>query len=193
MDNNEKNSALSDEELIHRFRNSHDSKYVGELYVRYTHLVYGVCLKYLQNEADAQDATMQIFEGLLQSLKKHEVQAFKPWLHTVVKNYCMMQFRNENKEAKKLENIKTNQVKNVEIDDDLHLQENEKEKLVNYLNEGLLELKKEQQECVQAFYIENKSYQEIATAFNYTINEVKSHIQNGKRNLKSFINKQQNG
>ena len=77
-------SFLSDEELVHRYRNSHDTAYIGELYVRYTHLVYGVCLKYFRNDADAQDAVMQIFEKLLLELKKHHVETFRPWLHTVV-------------------------------------------------------------------------------------------------------------
>lgn len=184
---------VSDEELVEYYRNSHDVKYIGELYVRYTHLVYGVCLKYLKKEDAAQDAVMQIFEGLIQSLKKHQIIAFRPWLHTVVRNHCMMQFREDTKNAKKTKEIHDSPLSIVETEEEIHLLENEKAKLVDYLNEGLLDLKKEQAECVQAFYIEDMSYQQIAEKYSYSINEVKSHIQNGKRNLKIFINKQQNG
>lgn len=184
---------VSDEELVEYYRNSHDVKYIGELYVRYTHLVYGVCLKYLKKEDAAQDAVMQIFEGLIQSLKKHQIIAFRPWLHTVVRNHCMMQFREDTKNAKKTKEIQDSPLSIVETEEEIHLLENEKAKLVDYLNEGLLDLKKEQAECVQAFYIEDMSYQQIAEKYSYSINEVKSHIQNGKRNLKIFINKQQNG
>lgn len=184
---------VSDEELVECYRNSHDVKYIGELYVRYTHLVYGVCLKYLKKEDAAQDAVMQIFEGLIQSLKKHQIIAFRPWLHTVVRNHCMMQFREDTKNAKKTKEIQDSPLSIVETEEEIHLLENEKAKLVDYLNEGLLDLKKEQAECVQAFYIEDMSYQQIAEKYSYSINEVKSHIQNGKRNLKIFINKQQNG
>ena len=96
---NETGPFLSDEELVHRYRNSHDTAYIGELYVRYTHLVYGVCLKYFHNDADAQDAVMQVFEKLIKELKRHHIEAFKPWLHTVVKNHCMMHFRNCSSDA----------------------------------------------------------------------------------------------
>ena len=79
-------NSVSDEDLVEYYRNSHDTVYVGELYTRYTHLVYGVCMKYLQNDNDAKDATMQIFEKLLKELKKHHITAFKQRLYMVVKN-----------------------------------------------------------------------------------------------------------
>jgi RNA polymerase sigma-70 factor (ECF subfamily) len=88
-----KYDKATDEELVEMFKNSHDNLYMGELYIRYTDLVFGVCLKYLQNKDDAQDATMQIFEKLIADLKKHKIATFKPWLYMVVKNYCMMEFR----------------------------------------------------------------------------------------------------
>lgn len=94
------NDFTTDEDLVQMYRNSHNTAYIGELYVRYTHLVMGVCMKYLKDEAAAEDATMQIFEKLIQELKKHHVQAFKPWLHTVVKNHCMMHFRQETRQQK---------------------------------------------------------------------------------------------
>lgn len=179
---------LSDEELVQRYRNSHDSAYVGELYIRYTHLVYGVCLKYLKNDADAQDATMQIFEKLLKELKKHHIAIFKPWLYTVVKNHCMMEFRKESQIQKNSEKLKKELQKNVEIEPTVHLtEENEKELILKKLEEGMYDLKDEQKLCVEQFYLMNKSYQQIADEHDFTINEVKSFIQNGKRNLKIYM------
>ena len=72
-------SILTDEELVERYRNSHETVYIGELYQRYTHLVFGVCMKYFKDEATAEDASMQIFEKLITELKKHHITAFKPW------------------------------------------------------------------------------------------------------------------
>ena len=102
----EPNKNLTDEELVHRYRNSHETTYIGELYQRYTHLVFGVCMKYLHNDAEAEDATMQIFEKLIQDLKKHHITSFKPWLHMVVKNHCMMHFRKETNLGKKKATLK---------------------------------------------------------------------------------------
>ena len=173
---------------MHRYRNSHETMYVGELYQRYTHLVYGVCMKYLHNDAEAEDMTMQVFEKLIQDLKKHHITSFKPWLHMVVKNHCMMHFRKGAIDAKKETRLKfelTNSVEKEEVD---HLQEAEDKKFVlQYLKEGIDELKDEQRECIELFYLKECSYNEISGMTGFSVNEVKSHLQNGKRNLKKFI------
>ena len=194
MAKNEDSTFLSDEELVHRYRNSHDPAYVGELYVRYTHLVYGVCLKYFQNDADAQDAVMQIFEKLIKELKKHHVETFKPWLHTVVKNHCMMQFRKDAVENKRETELKKTVKEAVENTDTDHLdKEDEKELMEIYLSSGMDTLKEEQRKCIELFYLKEKSYQQIVEETGYSMNEVKSYIQNGKRNLKNFITEKSNG
>ena len=51
------------------------------------------------------------------------------------------------------------------------------------------QLNKEQGECVKLFYLEGKSYQEVAELTSYSIKKVKSYIQNGKRNLKNILTK----
>jgi RNA polymerase sigma-70 factor (ECF subfamily) len=45
-------------------------------------------------------------------------------------------------------------------------------------------LKDNQKKCVEAFYLQSKSYEEISETYDLSFKEVKSHIQNGKRNLK---------
>ncbi len=194
MAKNDDSPFLSDEELVHRYRNSHDLIYIGELYVRYTHLVYGVCLKYFHNDADAQDAVMQIFEKLIKELKKHHIESFKPWLHTVVKNHCMMEFRKEATTSKKEAELKKTIKDTVESPDTDHLDnEDDKEIMVLYLSTGMDSLKEEQRTCVEMFYLRDMSYQQIADETGYSMNEVKSYIQNGKRNLKNYITEKSNG
>lgn len=181
-------SAISDEELVQRYRNSHETAYIGELYQRYTHLVFGVCMKYFRNEAEAEDATMQIFEKLINDLKKHHITAFKPWLHIVVKNHCMMHFRKETSQGKKMADLKYEAKGSVENPEESHLEEAlEKEYILQHLHEGIETLKDEQRTCVELFYLKDQSYVQISEATGYSLNEVKSYIQNGKRNLKNFI------
>ena len=83
-------NKLDDLQLVAQYKQTENNTFVGVLFQRYTHLIVGVCLKYLKDEDDAQDASMQIFEKLLKDLKKHEIQQFKAWLHMVCKNYCLM-------------------------------------------------------------------------------------------------------
>lgn len=137
---------------------------------------------------------MQIFEKLLKELKKHHITAFKPWLYMVVKNYCMMEFRKAASQKTNTQKIVKEQQQNVETDADAHLDEKaEKELMLNGLEKGLSALKPEQQQCVKLFYLEELSYKDIAEKTGFSLNDVKSHIQNGKRNLKLFLTENKNG
>ena len=74
-----------------------------------------------------------------------------------------------------------------------HLQEAEdKEFVLHYLKEGIGELKDEQRECIELFYLKECSYAEVASMTGFSLKEVKSHIQNGKRNLKNYITAKNN-
>jgi len=185
--NKGKHDSATDEELVEMFRNSHDPLYMGELYIRYTQLVYGVSLKYLKNQEDAKDATMQIFEKLIIELKKHKVAVFRPWLFVVVKNFCMMEFRKDSRMKNMVEEVKM-QTANVENPNFEHLSDNEeREMILQQMEKGVKRLREEQRKCITLFYLDNKSYKEISKATGYSLNDIKSHIQNGKRNLKNYL------
>lgn len=178
-------SDLNDLELIAHYQKSHQSKYVGELFNRYAHLVLGVCLKYLKNSDESQDAVMQIFEKLLEDLKHQNIQNFKSWLHVVSKNHCLMKLRKKQKvtTGEAFEHAErtleaTNNIDEVEV----------KEEHLSQLEQAIEELKPEQRNCIKLFYLEKKCYQEVAENTGYSEKQVKSYIQNGKRNLKLLIN-----
>lgn len=65
----------------------------------------------------------------------------------------------------------------------------QKDELLDNLSAVFDELKKEQKLCIQLFYLEKKSYEEVAQLTHYTLKEVKSHLQNGRRNLKILLEK----
>ena len=183
-----KTDHLSDLELIESYKNSYDNTFVGELYKRYTHLIFGVCMKYLKNEDDAQDASIQIFEKLLTDLKKHEVHQFKAWLHMVCKNFCLMKLRSDSSKQKHFTEMQKDFVSIMESSTELHLTiENKKEMQLTYMEECMQGLNEDQRLCVELFYLQEKSYQQVVEATNYSMNNVKSFIQNGKRNLKNCI------
>lgn len=178
-------SKFTDEELVERYRLSHDVKYAGNLYLRYTHLVLGLGIKYFKNESAATDAVMDIFEIVTKELKKRHVENFKSWLYTVSKNHCLQELRKNKTVIKKQDAFEVFLNNSMENNEELHLIERtEKEALLLKLEKALPSLNQQQQQCVKAFYLENKSYQLIADEFRMTINDVKSNIQNGKRNLK---------
>ena len=80
----------SDQELIQLYRTSNDAKYIGDLFDRYAHLVYGISLNYFDRDDDRREAVMQVFEKLYEALKQFEITNFKSWLYSVAKNHCLM-------------------------------------------------------------------------------------------------------
>ena len=170
---------LSDEELVLNYRNEGSSEIIGEIYKRYGHLVMGTCMKYLKNRADAEDMTMTLFEKLPQKLGNHSIERFKSWLYMVTKNECLMLLRKKGHLSSEIS-------KELEAKDELHLVE-AKEVQYELLEDAIKELKEEQRKCIELFYIESKSYQEITGLLQLDIKKVKSAIQNGKRNLKLIL------
>ncbi len=172
---------LADEELIHRYVHREEDIAVNILFERYGHLVFGVCLKYLKEKEAAKDAMQQIFIKLLDDLKRFDIQQFKPWLYQVSKNYCYMQLRRTvpvvNNE------FVTNAYADMEFEDGWH-HKIELEQLLDKLEAAIDQLNGEQKKCIELFYLGKLTYAEIAAKTGYTVMQVKSAIQNGKRNLK---------
>jgi len=173
---------LSDPELLSKFRQDGDVEVIGILYQRYGHLVFGLCLKYLKNKVESQDAVINIFDKLITDLQKHHVEHFKSWLYVFSKNHCLMELRKRQTTLKREIELHDNSGFFMESDDPSHL--NSKEDQLGLLEKAMMLLKTEQQTCVDYFYLQKLSYQEVAVKTGYSVGEVKSHIQNGKRNLK---------
>jgi len=176
-------SSLTDKELVELYKGSGDMSALGELYQRYMDLVYGVCLKYYKDSEKAKDGVMQVFEELVSKLKKHEVENFRAWLHQVTKNHCLMQLRT----PRNLKTVEFN-TEIVQSGEELHLdgvlEKEENFKLLEYCM-GTLTL--EQREAVQLFYLEGRCYNEIVAITGSEWNQVRSFIQNGRRNLKNCM------
>lgn len=153
---------------------------LGELYQRYMELVYGVCLKYFKEQEAAKDGVMQVFEELVLKLKKYEVDNFRGWLHQVAKNYCLMQLRTP-------KNMKTVEFKTdiMQSEENVHLNGVlEKEENFKKLEHCIGTLTNDQQVAIRLFYLEEKCYNEIVKITGQEWNQVRSFIQNGRRNLK---------
>lgn len=180
-------SKLSDADLLQRYRNEGKSVWLGELYNRYSHLVFGVCLKYLKNQDEARDATLAIFEKLIDSLLVQDVLAFQAWLHRVSRNHCLMILRSQ-KQTQTRHQSYMRLVVDEELDTAEEILLTEwKEAELNKLEGAIESLNSEQKECVKLFYLQEKSYKEITESTGYSLGEVKSYIQNGKRNLRLMM------
>ena len=178
-----KYEQLSDADLVSLYREKPDLEILGALYKRYMYLVYGLCMKYLKNRDDSQDAAMQIFEILVRDIPRFEIRNFKGWLYGVSRNHCLMKLRKDHAERKRQESI--SQEIFMQSTSVLHpIEEQNDEEIRTLLNNCLEQLKEEQRLCVELFYYQQRCYKEIAEQLKLDENKVKSSIQNGKRNLK---------
>jgi RNA polymerase sigma-70 factor (ECF subfamily) len=187
-----KRADRSDQELIASYRESGDTTYVGELYERYSVQIYAICKRYLKNEEETRDAAMEVFEYLLVELPKYEIQTFKSWLARATSNFCLMRIRKRKSAEAKEDDFKKTEATVMESVDDAHLPSAAQTKEVELLKleAAILELKDEQKTCVELFFLQGKSYDEVALVTGFSFKQVKSHIQNGKRNLKIRMEQQ---
>jgi len=189
LEKKQKLNQYSDQDLLNRYRKESDGYALGHLLERYTLLLLGVCMKYLRDAELAKDATQQIILKCITEVGKYEITYFKSWLYQVARNHCLMQLRQKNG-------------KSVGLSESILLGENpleegnearEREEKLVLLEACLPQLNEEQRVCILKFYIEKKSYQTIAEETGYSLLQVKSYIQNGKRNLKLLMEKRKAG
>lgn len=182
----DKQQHITDAELLEQFYKDHNNEWLGILLQRYTLLLLGVCMKYLKNEEEAKDSVQQVFLKVIQELHKYKVEYFKSWLYMVAKNHCLMKLRE--KQGKITTEISDRLSAKQEDETDLQsLVQNDH--TLELMAVALKELNPEQQQCVTLFYLQKKSYQEVSSETGFSMLQVKSYIQNGKRNLKILIEK----
>ena len=181
----QKLNHIDDKELLDKFYSDYNNEWLGVLFPRYTILLYGVCMKYLKNEEDARDCVQQIFLKAINELHKYKVEYFKSWIYMIAKNHCLMKLRDKGKYSVE---ITDNMAAVPDTAEDRNLLV-EKDNTLNQMQLALQELSPEQQQCITLFYLEKKSYTEIAAVTGFSMLQVKSFIQNGKRNLKLLLQK----
>lgn len=180
----------SDEDLLRMFKETGDKEAFADLFKKHVTVVYGTCLFYVEDKAEAQDATMQLFEKLQLDIRNRDITNFKAWLSFVVRNHCISIIRKKKTYNKNLKSYHEFEFEETTYEAEEKIQSVADDKMIEQLHNCLPKLKEKQRICIELFYLKNKSYVEIAEETKYTINEVKSYIQNGKRNLKLLIEEQ---
>lgn len=174
--------------MIADYKQSRNSQCIEILFNRYCHLSFAVCMNYMHSEDESKDAVIEVFEKINSDLLRYEVRDFGSWLHTVTRNHCLylLKKKKENLDLRE-ENPVLTQIAVTEFLFEKNTSDNKEEQYIRFLNEALLTLAEEQRICVEQFYLQEKSYEEIEKATGYSYNQVKSYIQNGKRNLKNYL------
>ena len=178
--NSTKSDPVSDEQLLQRYRETGDLAVLGALFQAHAEMVYYVCNRYFQDTERSKDAAMQIFEELITKVNKQEIRQFGSWLYVLSRNHCLMQLRSE----KKMQHVSLDEF--VEFPAIAHQEDSfiNKERQLTALEQCMEKLPEKQKRSIDLFFLNEKCYKEITEITGYSLKDVKSYIQNGKRNLK---------
>lgn len=183
--NRKKTDQYSDSQLITEYKKSGDLFYLTVLFKRYSHLLFGLCMKYLRDTERAKDEVMHIYEALVDKLRENEIEDFKKWIYVLAKNHCLMILRQDRRD----DNQKNNYQVFVEFEREVHPFEEQAFEDEEKVRKKLEEISTEQKQCIMLFYYNGLSYKSIAERTGFSLKEVKSHLQNGKRNLKNLMDR----
>lgn len=172
--------ASTDEELVLALRDGRQSA-LGVLWDRYAHLLYGVGLKYMKDPECSKDLVVELFTALPELLKRHQIERFRPWVHTVMRNRCLLALRGEKRDAR------MDEVPEPIADDASEAAL--REAGLQQLEGAIAQLNEEQQLCIRLFHLERNSYQQTAERTGLSVEHVRSHLQNGRRNLRIILSR----
>ncbi len=173
---------MTEAENIAHYKRTGDQKYLSDLYRPYMTLIYGTCLKYLKNPAQAEDAVMDIYIALKDKVVRHDINNFSAWIYRISVNHCLEKLRTEKRFGDR-----KNEAELMYSSEMFHPNDVNKEEDLQIMEACMLALSDTQQQCVKCFYYEKKSYQEIAAQLSISYAQVRSAIQNGRRNIKNCM------
>ena len=152
---------------------------LAALWDRYAHLLFGVGMKYLKDTEGAKDLVVEVFASLPELLGKHEVKSFRPWVHTVMRNRCLMALRKAGPQVR----MDPELIEQEDLGDETALLEAS----LQELEAAIARLPEGQEACIRLFYLERNNYQQVAERTGYAVEQVRSHLQNGRRNLRNAL------
>lgn len=174
----------SNKELLLLIREDNEVAFY-QLYERYSRRLYGFVLRYIKQEADAEEIVQEVFIKIWETRDKIDVySSFESFLFTIAYNATISLFRKRAREKKYLEHLKS--LQQVEAAPNLidEIQFNELNDTVQSL---LNELTPRQKEVFQLSREQGLAHEEIAKKLNISVNTVKKHIANTLAFLKSRL------
>lgn len=177
-------SDWSDEELVRSYRRSGRHYYFDELFNRYHENVYGYCLSRTAEREASKDLTLAIFAEAFVQLDRSAPQHFAAWLFGIAANMCRAYIREEAQAAKDLRDFQYwREPAFMPNEAFRRLIEARELAQLTAFQQAIQNLPEAQRRCVEHFHLQGLSYQLTAAQTGYTLAQVKSHLQNGRRRL----------
>lgn len=153
------------------------------LYDRYAPRLFGLCRRYVRNDADAEEILLDGIYKVLINIEKYEPKgSFEGWMYRITVNECLMFLRKQNGDFARFVEIDTQYdlSNKQQSDDELH--ENDILKLLDQLPLGY-------RTVFNLYVLEGYNHREIADLLNISLNTSKSQLRKARMMLKQWLEK----
>ena len=167
----------SDEEIALHFKQTGDNEFFSQLFAKHRKKVFFVCRSFFDDGSAAEDATQETFLRAYLYIAQFHGGDFSSWIMRIAKNACIDEWR-KRRPVSEFDETTTaggSAADTFSSSIDLRL-------TVEKVIKEMRFLPSEQQQCLE-LKIEGYSYEETAVRTGFTVDAVKSHLQNGRRML----------
>lgn len=176
----ERNTVTSDLALVTAIR-SGDQGAMGELYDRYSSIVYSVALRVLQDTGAAEDVLQEIFMQLWRNPGAFDASRgnMGAWLAVVARHRAIDALRRRKPENDIADII-------ISVEPDL-ASEAERARVMEKVRAALGTMPKEQRLAIEMAYFEGLTHSEIAEKTGEPLGTIKTRIRNGLMTLRKVL------
>ncbi len=177
----------TDFELLDRFRRHGDRAAFERIVARHRPWLHRVCARLLRSDEAARDATQDVFARVLNRLDTFRGDNFPGWLKAIAVNCCLNTIDRDKRWAP-LE--AAGEAPAADLGPELQLLRLEEGVRARHL---IARLPERQKIVFCLKYIDDCSYQEIERLTGFSNKEVKSFLQNARRNFENWWRAEEKG
>jgi len=184
----------TDEELIARVLAGDEASY-GTLVIRYRDYVYTIAVRIVGSEEDAEDVAQEAFVRAHRALPRFRGDSkFSSWLYRIATNRALTHLKKRRRRAVTVDIESGSHVEAV-ISDDGRSEEMSPELRVRdeefrcAVRAAVLELPEQYRVVVTLFYLEERSYKEVAATLGIPMGTLKTHLHRARALLRDILTK----
>ncbi len=168
---------MPDQILAETFRSTREDRFFAEIVRRHQGPIQAACGRVLRNRSEAEDIAQDTFVAAFTKIDTYRGGNLGAWLSVIARHLC-------------LNRLEARLTKPAEASTDMgDLAAPESFEAASHWADEcrvmLSQLSPPQQLSIKLFFIEGYSYKEVAGLTGFSEEQVKTHIQNGKRRLRT--------
>ncbi|PFN06384.1 RNA polymerase subunit sigma [Bacillus cereus] len=150
----------------------------------YHHYILKVVFSILRHQEDAQDITQEVFVKVHASLPTYQFRGFKTWITRIATNHAIDYKRKQAQQKEELSLLVAEQKYNKSAHNTETLLLTKEQKLL--IEQKVREIPENYRDVVLAHYLEEKSYQEIATQQNAEVKTIEMKLYRARKWIKKY-------